>query len=284
MNRPMLFSLIIVIVIVLSLAAFIGCEKHDNVQVRDETPQQGFSSEITKEESNPATSTGSPDISEEADYLLAKNYLDEDQEIRDIIRLHSGNLLVIAQKDAVTQGREQGGKTVDIWRDFEYLIIPIEQIDAGTIQKEEVFIAGEKSKTRDNKLFYDVEQYLQEGYVHSLCSTYDYWPENDPTDLLIFVTPNYYGLNPFEYTEFYGYEPSDTLGTEPYLLQDEYYWANSGFPIWIFDVPMSELTDDYQLEYYTYSVTGDELLHDTWLMHQIQQANGLSETESKPDN
>ena len=86
-------------------------------------------------------------------------------------------------------------------------------------------------------------------------------------DAVIFVTPEINMQNQnmkYEDSPFYQVFPYDSLGTE-YVELEHPGWLND-CPGWVFVIPEDEITEDYELKYMDYVLTGADLKNNTWSM------------------
>lgn len=128
-------------------------------------------------------------------------------------------------------------------------------------QLKRVYCIGEKNAWR---IFYDADWKERLGKYHSLLylSSVSLITIQGKKDYLIFVSHNYDPDNEFCSRNYDGALPSDTLGTEPYVIQDDRF--NNGFPLWIFDLAEAELTDDYELHFEDFVLTAADLRSKSW--------------------
>lgn len=87
-------------------------------------------------------------------------------------------------------------------------------------------------------------------------------PLGNESAVMIVVTPNHSIGIPYQESDFYNIEPSDSLNSEPMkiCLED---WE-LGDPFWFYVVPLENITEDYELRYGNYVLTGADILSGSW--------------------
>ena len=159
----------------------------------------------------------------------------EDERYVSSLMLHGGGYLIVYD-NSLTWPEE---------KDFDYNIITIE--DGEIVAKEYLFYEDYVP------IFYD-----QEG-AYSVFIEYDGYAG---TDYLVYVAPNMNYGRSFKTTPDRDYVPYDTLKTKPLFIQDENYQKNC--PVWIFDLDRSTITENYELHYGDFVLTGKDLLSFSW--------------------
>ena len=80
---------------------------------------------------------------------------------------------------------------------------------------------------------------------------------------MIFISPNVqYPCVPYEESEWYEQIPTDSLGSEPLMIQHPRWRDN--YPVWVFAIPEDRIDESYELHYVDYVLTGSDLLNNTW--------------------
>lgn len=87
--------------------------------------------------------------------------------------------------------------------------------------------------------------------------------------LLIEVFPNRVRDTAYEASEFFEIKPEDNLGTVPMEVFDADW--NEGYPAWFFVLDPAEITEDYELRYGDFILTGMDILTDSWTIGDAPQ-------------
>ena len=180
-----------------------------------------------------------------------KEYVMEHRsEYEKIIPLHCGGVLV-AKNDIVT----------DLVTHENYTHFVLEFIYA----KGKDIMSGpthDGNPSKETKIFYDEDW---ENIEALYGSSFERKATNTGEDFLVYVVPNRYqkqdspDWEDWEESSYYNEIPWDTLDTLPTLLYDE-----SGWPIWIFDIPAASVNTEYELHFADFVLTGTDLAEGKW--------------------
>ena len=171
-----------------------------------------------------------------------KGYVMEHRsEYEKIIPLHCGGVLV-AKNDIVTDLVTHENYTHFV---LEFIYAKGKDIMSGP--------AHDGNPSKETKIFYDEDW---ENIEALYGSSFERKATNTGEDFLVYVVPNQYqkqdspDWEDWEESSYYNEIPWDTLDTLPTLLYDE-----SGWPIWIFDIPAASVNTEYELHFPDFVLT-----------------------------
>ena len=180
-----------------------------------------------------------------------KEYVMEHRsEYEKIIPLHCGGVLV-AKNDIVTDLVTHENYTHFV---LEFIYAKGKDIMSGP--------AHDGNPSKETKIFYDEDW---ENIEALYGSSFERKATNTGEDFLVYVVPNQYqkqdspDWEDWEESSYYNEIPWDTLDTLPTLLYDE-----SGWPIWIFDIPAASVNTEYELHFADFVLTGTDLAEGKW--------------------
>ena len=126
----------------------------------------------------------------------------------------------------------------------------LQQTENGKVKVREVYTLYPHVETW---IFEETEAELQK-------SCFEFHRVGQEDYVFIFVTPSFTSdfTETFGSSKYVGFEPSDSLGTEPFRFQD--VTCQKGFPTWCFLIPVSQIDKTYQLTYEDHILTGEEIL------------------------
>ena len=181
-----------------------------------------------------------------------KGYVMEHRsEFEKIIPLHCGGVIVAINQEIPDPFSPE----------HKYTIFSLEVVYAkGTNIMKGAAHDGNPSK--ETRIFYDEDW---ENIEALYGSSFERKATNTGEDFLVYVVPNRYqkqdspDWEDWEESSYYNEIPWDTLDTLPTLLYDE-----SGWPIWIFDIPAASVNTEYELHFADFVLTGTDLAEGKW--------------------
>ena len=233
-------------------SCFIGCSRDKAEQsIESEATHSSYSETATgrKEEPSSQDQTESEMI---AYPPLIGEYLQENRDLLyGILPLHNGDFIAAIQDKNAKSTVQFNGKTYERSLFIDFFILSEQN------QKLVDYRIGySQCKLESTDIFYEDPSFPESP------SRYLYWPKENPTEVIILITPAKVFYEPYEESEWYGVEPADSLQTKPFRIQDPDWYE--GFPVWIFDVPLDQITPEYSLTFGHFLLTGEEILNKTW--------------------
>ena len=141
-----------------------------------------------------------------------------------------------------------------------YSLLQMEIVN-GKLKITELFLVGPDEDM--TAIFYDEDwetNLMWKSYLSSFRRLKD--PSGEESMVLIVVTPNRVIGQSYQESEYYQVEPSDSLNSTPLKVHQEDYML--GDPFWFYVIPIEKITEDYELRYGEFVLTGTDILTNSW--------------------
>ena len=182
-------------------------------------------------------------------------------EIGDWTYLPDGGLLVLYDKKGLLE--EQYGRPI-ISEGPIYELLQVEAGNDGKQIKSEItplYIPGPADDV--TAIFYDEDWDTNPRWISYLSSFRRLKDSSGKESMvLIIVIPNSFVGQSYPESDYYQVEPSDSLNSVPMKIYRQEWMG--GYPTWVYAISLEKITEDYELRYGEFVLTGTDILTDSW--------------------